>query len=125
MTYKRDTISLACQTYDPGDELKEEESMSLQKEEYIKVRQAMQQGARTIDDIKEMTDITIGDNIHIRMIQEVLNNACRCKDVSYEEAVNAVKNGATTVEKLGEATGAGTQCGRCQNLLQRIINDNQ
>ena len=32
-----------------------------------------------------------------------------------------MKNGADTVEKVGEVTGAGTQCGRCKALVQNII----
>ncbi|BBF43515.1 hypothetical protein lbkm_2203 [Lachnospiraceae bacterium KM106-2] len=99
--------------------------MSLEKEEYIKVRQAMQEGARTIPDIEQMTDIVIGDNDHARKIEEVLENACRCGKVSYDTVVDAVKNGCDTLEKVEEATGAGTHCGRCHKLLERIIADNK
>lgn len=99
--------------------------MALDKEEYIKVRQAMQQGARTISDIEKMTDITVGDEEHKNDIQEVLDNACRCKDVSYDTVIAAVKGGADTLEKVQEETGAGTVCGRCKNLLERIIEDNK
>ena len=99
--------------------------MSLEKEEYLKVRHAMVKGARTIPDIEKMTDIIIGDNDHAQKIQEVLDNACRCKKVSYETVVNAVKNGAETLDDVRIATGAGTICARCCKLLERIIEDSK
>jgi NAD(P)H-nitrite reductase large subunit len=50
-------------------------------------------------------------------------------NVSLEAVVNAVKNGADTVEKVGEVTGAGRgineetgeECGKCKGLIQNII----
>ena len=54
-----------------------------------------------------------------------LNTAKKCisesKNVSIETIVNAVKNGSDTVEKVGEATGAGTACGRCKGIILNII----
>ncbi|MDO7206044.1 (2Fe-2S)-binding protein [Paraclostridium bifermentans] len=35
--------------------------------------------------------------------------------------VEAVKNGADTVEKVGEVTKAGTGCGRCKGIISNII----
>ena len=46
---------------------------------------------------------------------------CKCKKVSVEEVVNAVKNGADTVEKVEEVTGAGSPCGKCRRLIENII----
>ena len=55
-------------------------------------------------------------------MEAVLKNACKCKNVSIEEVVNAVKNGADTVEKVMEVTGAGTACGRYKGgLITNII----
>ena len=54
-------------------------------------------------------------------VEEVLKNACRCRNESIEEVVKVVNNPADTVEKVGEATGAGTVCGRCKGLLENII----
>lgn len=51
----------------------------------------------------------------------VLTSVCGCKNVSLEDVVNAIKNGADTVEKVGEETGAGTCCGRCKPLVQNVI----
>lgn len=51
----------------------------------------------------------------------MLKGACGCKSVSVEDVIQAIQNGANTVEKIGEVTGAGTGCGNCQPLLQNII----
>jgi NAD(P)H-nitrite reductase large subunit len=59
----------------------------------------------------------------------ILSSVCGCKIVSLETVVNAVRNGADTVEKVGEMTGAGTgvdeetgeTCGKCKGLIQNII----
>ena len=95
--------------------------MKIITDDYIKVRNAMSNGARTLDDIKEMTDITIDTTELSNEIESILQNACRCRSVSVEEVAKAVRNGADTVEKIGEATTAGTACGRCKGLLNNII----
>jgi NAD(P)H-nitrite reductase large subunit len=53
----------------------------------------------------------------------ILASVCGCKGVSLQAVVEAVKNGADTVEKVGEVTGAGTaeDCGRCKALIQNVI----
>ena len=38
---------------------------------------------------------------------------CTCAGVTYGEIVDAIKNGADTLEKLQEATDAGNYCGFC------------
>jgi len=85
------------------------------------IRKAMADGARTLEEIKEITGVCIGYGGCIEEIEEILAVACGCKGVSIETVVNAVKNGADTIEKVGEATGAGTGCGKCKALLQNII----
>jgi len=47
--------------------------------------------------------------------------ACSCKMITMETVVDAVNDGADTVEKIGELTGAGTDCGNCKLLLQNMI----
>ncbi len=39
---------------------------------------------------------------------------CECNDVHYKEIMDAIKNGACTVEEIMKATGAGTVCGLCR-----------
>lgn len=89
--------------------------------DYITIRKAMIQGARTVDEIKEMTGAGTGCGRCIGEIEQILASVCGCKNVSLESVVEAVKNGADTVEKVGEITGAGTACGRCKALVQNVI----
>ena len=46
---------------------------------------------------------------------------CHCHQVTKQEIIDKVKEGCDTVEKIGEATGAGTGCGGCQGEIQEII----
>ena len=89
--------------------------------DYITIRKAMIQGARTLDEIKEMTGAATGCGRCAGEMEKILASVCGCKNVSLEEVVTAVKNGADTVEKVGEITGAGTHCGRCKALVQNVI----
>ncbi|MGL5067514.1 MAG: (2Fe-2S)-binding protein [Sarcina sp.] len=91
--------------------------------DYITIRKAMINGARTVDEIKELTGAGTGCGGCIPKIQEILDSVCSCKSVSLKEVVNAVNNGADTVEKVGEVTSAGTGCGRCKPLIQNIIDN--
>ena len=95
--------------------------MNLMKEDYLKVRKAMVQGARTIEEVKEKSDLVIDGPEMKEAVEKVLKSACGCKQVSLEEVIIAVKNGADTVEKVGDVTTAGTACGNCQKLIQNVI----
>lgn len=48
---------------------------------------------------------------------------CVCFDVSEETIREAIRNGAHTVEAVGEATQAGTGCGGCLEKIQEIIDE--
>ena len=95
--------------------------MNLDKEKYLKVRKAQAQCARTVDELQQIENIVIENDTELNEIENLLKNACKCKNVSIQEIVNAVNNGADTVEKVGEATGAGTACGRCKGIISNII----
>lgn len=97
------------------------EHMELSKEKYMTVRQAQAQGVRTLDELKQKTDISIDSKEEEMHIEKLLKNACKCKNVSIETIVEAVKNGADTVEKVSEETGAGTVCTRCKGIITNII----
>ncbi len=97
--------------------------MILDKEKYLKVRKAQSQGARTVKEVKDMTDIVIENDDEYSEIDRILQNACKCQNVSVNEVVAAVKNGADTVEKVMAETKAGTGCGRCKAVLQNIIDN--
>jgi NAD(P)H-nitrite reductase large subunit len=91
--------------------------------EYITVRKAMCNGARTQDELKSMIDVCLECEGCMREIEGILSSVCGCKSVSLKSVVEAVKNGADTVEKVGEITGAGTgeNCGRCKVLIENVI----
>ena len=95
--------------------------MNLSKEKYLIVRKAQAQGVRTLDELKNATNISIENDTEVNEIESLLKNDCKCKNVSVQEVLNAVNNGADTVEKVGEATGAGTACGRCKSIISDII----
>ena len=88
---------------------------------YIDIRKAMIAGARTVDEIKEMTGAGTGCGRCIPEIEKILASVCGCKGVSLETVVNAVKDGADTADKVAEITGAGSACGRCKALVQNVI----
>ncbi|MEE1015219.1 MAG: (2Fe-2S)-binding protein [Lachnospiraceae bacterium] len=46
---------------------------------------------------------------------------CECFGVTNGQVKEAVDNGATTLEEVAEATGAGTGCGACNDDLQRLV----
>lgn len=95
--------------------------MNLDMEKYKKIRAAQTQGARTIEEIQQSTTLSIDNDEERKKIEEVLKSACSCEKVSIETVLNAIEQGASTVEEIGEATGAGTHCGRCKALLANII----
>lgn len=91
--------------------------------DYLSIRMAMSRGARTIDELIEMAGICAECEGCKSEIDGILSSVCGCRNVSLAQVVNAVKNGADTVDKVGEVTGAGTgeDCGKCKVLIQNII----
>lgn len=53
------------------------------------------------------------------------NIICTCLGITDEAIIDAIKNGAHTVEEVAEATGAGTVCGACQDEIANLINENK
>lgn len=91
--------------------------------DYSTIRKAMCEGARTLEDLVDKTGVcTICEGCKSEL-EQILSSVCGCKEVSLETVLNAVKNGANTVEKVGQVTGAGTgeDCGRCKALIANII----
>lgn len=52
-----------------------------------------------------------------------METVCICFDVTEEDIRKAIRNGANTVEAVGEATQAGTGCGGCVPRIQEIIDE--
>ena len=48
-------------------------------EKYIKVRKAQAEGVRTVEELKEKSDIVIDNDTEIQEIEKILQNACKCK----------------------------------------------
>lgn len=46
---------------------------------------------------------------------------CNCYSITNGGIKEAVDNGATTLEEVQEATGAGTICGACLDDVQRLV----
>ena len=89
--------------------------------DYATIRKAMCNGARTVEEIAEMSGVcTICEGCKSEL-EKILLSVCGCKGVSLKDVVDAVKNGADTVEKVGEITGAGTDCERCKALIANVI----
>lgn len=89
--------------------------------DYATIRKAMINGARTLEEVQEMTGASTVCGSCAEEIEKILASVCGCNDVSLEDVVNAVKDGADTVEKVQQATNAGTTCGRCNALIENII----
>ena len=49
--------------------------MSLDMEKYIKVRKAQAEGVRTVEELKEKSDIVIDNDTEIQEIEKILQNA--------------------------------------------------
>ena len=50
---------------------------------------------------------------------------CTCLGLSEDDIKKAIKDGATTVDAIEEATGAGSVCGACKDEIQEIIDQNK
>jgi len=51
---------------------------------------------------------------------------CHCNAVTGKEIVNAIKKkGAVKLEHIQKLTGAGTGCGRCIPVINKLIEENK
>ncbi len=48
---------------------------------------------------------------------------CHCQEVTYDTIINAIKNGAHTIDTIGDATEAGITCGYCIEELEEILEE--
>lgn len=48
---------------------------------------------------------------------------CYCQNISYDQIVEAIHNGAHTIEAIIEATNAGIACGTCIEDLENILDE--
>lgn len=88
---------------------------------YGDIRKAMCEGARSKEEIIEKAGVCGECEGCESELQGILESVCGCMNVSLETVVNAVKAGNTEVDQVVEATGAGSDCGRCKALIANII----
>lgn len=88
---------------------------------YGDIRKAMCEGARTKEEVMEKAGVCGEWEGCKNELQGVLDSLCGCKGVSMQVVIDAVRNGADTVEKVMEETTAGTDCGRCKALIANVI----
>ena len=83
----------------------------------------MCEGARTKEDLVEKTGVCTECEGCRENLDYILTTLCGCRNVSMKTVIEAVKNGADTVEKVMESTGAGTgeECGRCKALIANVL----
>lgn len=93
------------------------------KVHYSTIRKAMVQGARTTEEVMELAGVCNECEGCEDNLAGILSSVCGCHEVSLKTVLDAINDGANTVEKVGIATKAGTKedCGRCQALIQNII----
>jgi len=48
---------------------------------------------------------------------------CHCEEVTYGTILEAIQNGATTVEVIGDITEAGITCGYCIEEIEEILEE--
>ena len=46
---------------------------------------------------------------------------CLCRAVSDTKIVDAIRDGAETVDSVGRVCEAGTQCGKCRTTIEFMI----
>ena len=46
---------------------------------------------------------------------------CLCRVVTRTTIETAIAEGARTVEEVGERCAAGTDCGKCQRTIQKLL----
>lgn len=89
--------------------------------EYLALRRAQMTGARTIDELKTVTGVCGTCETCDKELAFVTTMVCSCAGATFDGVLAAIADGADTVEKIGEATGAGTVCGKCKGLLANIL----
>ena len=48
---------------------------------------------------------------------------CHCMEITYETILQAINNGAKTVEEITDQTDAGLSCGTCIEVLEELLED--
>lgn len=54
---------------------------------------------------------------------DLKKTVCYCLNITNGMIKEAIDHGATTLEEVQEATGAGTACGACMENVQHLIDE--
>ena len=70
-----------------------------------------------------MTDADINplDKLPSSLRKDLDKNLCTCMDVPAMDIINAIINGATTLEEVKQQTYAATGAGCCTQQVERLI----
>lgn len=71
--------------------------------------------------MKPDTDANPLDNLPANLKKDLEKNLCTCMDVPKMEVINAIVNGATTVEAVKQQTSATMGAGCCIQQIERLI----
>lgn len=53
------------------------------------------------------------------------STVCLCKEITYTQIKDTIEDGADTLEKIIDRTGAGTVCGRCRKQIKMILSEEE
>lgn len=54
---------------------------------------------------------------------DMKKTVCNCHEVTIGQIADAIENGADSLEKVQEATSAGTGCGGCVDYLTNVVEE--
>lgn len=74
-----------------------------------------------LDILKTELDTNPLDKLPPILKQDLDKNLCTCMDVPKMDVINAIINGATTVEEVKKQTFAATGAGCCTQQVERLI----
>ena len=57
------------------------------------------------------------------MKRELSEIICHCEEITYKEILQAIKDGAKTVENISDETNAGIACGYCIETIEEILEE--
>ena len=90
---------------------------------YGTVRAAMTEGARTLEDLRDIVGICGICEGCRENLEYILETCCGCKEVSMQTIQDLVKSGINDLQEIMDKTQAGIEpdCGKCQKLILNII----
>ncbi|BCN29047.1 (2Fe-2S)-binding protein [Anaeromicropila herbilytica] len=94
---------------------------------------AVKNGANSFEEVQAVTKVSTGcgrctDSVKILVDNIILKNkidqnqvVCGCLNVTVNDMVNAIKNGAKSFEEVQSITKVGTGCGQCVEANRPLV----